>query len=232
MVKKTKLSGTAEVAAPDVSKKPSKEKNVWQVTLPVKQALLEIQKTTGGTQEQVLTAILEVYNQVNSNEYHNEKDIQQIAELTEQVNRLGNPEETKKLTEINRELTQVNSELTQVNSELTSQLTALQLEVNHAGEKLTALDLENEAVKKKASGLSDIKAVFGRLNWLLLKWCVARYQKDTGKEISPEEALRILFEGYLSGKVYVFSKPNRKVIEVFTQRIKQNGNIVNTKEEA
>ena len=231
MVKKTKLSGTAEVAAPDVSeKKPSK--NVWQVTLPVKQALLKVQKTTGGTQEQVLTAILEVYNQVNSNEYHNEKDIQQIAELTEQVNRLGNPEETEKLTEINRELTQVNSELTQVNSELTSQLTALQLEVNHAGEKLTALDLENEAVKKKASGLSDIKAVFGRLNWLLLKWCVARYQKDTGKEISPEEALRILFEGYLSGKVYVFSKPNRKVIEVFKQRIKQNGNIVNTKEEA
>ena len=225
MVKKTKLSGTAEVAAPDVSKKPSKEKNVWQVTLPVKQALLEIQKTTGGTQEQVLTAILEVYNQVNSNEYHNEKDIQQIAELTEQVNRLGNPEETEKLTEINRELTQVNSELTE-------QLTALQLEVNHAGEKLTALDLENEAVKKKASGLSDIKAVFGRLNWLLLKWCVARYQKDTGKEISPEEALRILFEGYLSGTVYVFSKPNRKVIDVFKQRIKQNGNIVNTKEEA
>lgn len=153
------------------------------------------------------------------NDYHNPTDVTEIERLTGLICDKAN-------CELNAELTAQNAELTQVNSELKEQLNALQLEVNSAGEKLTALDLEHESIKKKAAGLSNIQHVFGRLNWLLLKWCAARYQKDTGKAISPEQALRMLFEGYLDGKLHVFDKPNHKVIEVFTQRIRQNGQAI------
>lgn len=157
------------------------------------------------------------------NDCHNPADVAEIERLKELTCDKVNCKLNAELTQVNSELNAKIEELDQVNSELTEQLNTLQLEVNSAGEKLTALDLEHESVKKKAAGLSNIQDVFGRLNWLLLKWCAARYQKDTGKAISPEQALRMLFEGYLNGKLHVFDKPNHKVIEVFTQRIRQNG---------
>lgn len=188
--------------------------------------------TGADTEKQAVQAILSQFCEsggVNElKDYRNPADVAEIERLKELTCDKVNCE----LTQVNSDLTAKNEELTRVNSELKEQLNALQLEVNSAGEKLTALDLEHESVKKKAAGLSNIQQVFGRLNWLLLKWCAARYQKETGKEITPEQALRMLFEGYLKGKLFVFTKPNGKVIEVFKQRIKQDGLFEKTGKEA
>lgn len=193
--------------------------------------------TGADTEKQAVQAILSKFCEnggVNElKDYHNPADVAEIERLKELTCDEVNCELKAELTQVNSDLTAKNEELTQVNSELKEQLNALQLEVNSAGERLTALDLEHESVKKKAAGLSNIQDVFGRLNWLLLKWCAARYQKETGKEISPEQTLRMLFEGYLNGKLFVFTKPNSKVIEVFKQRIKQDGrNTGKTEEKA
>lgn len=193
--------------------------------------------TGADTEKQAVQAILSQFCKsggVNElKDYRNPADVAEIERLKELTCDKVNCELTAELTQVNSDLTAQNEELTRVNSELKEQLNALQLEVNSAGEKLTALDLEHESVKKKAAGLSNIQQVFGRLNWLLLKWCAARYQKETGKEITPEQALRMLFEGYLKGKLFVFTKPNGKVIEVFKQRIKQDGrNTGKTEEKA
>lgn len=157
------------------------------------------------------------------NDYHNPADIAEIERLKELTCDKVNCELTTDLTRVNNELT---AELTQFKEELNDKLN----ELNELGKKLTARDLEDEKrlaeledVRQTAARRTDLPAVFGRLNWLLLKWCAARYQKDIGKAISPEQALRMLFEGYLNGKLHVFDKPNHKVIEVFTQRIRQNG---------
>lgn len=163
----------------------------------------------------------------------NPDDVAEIERLKELTCDKVNCELTAELTQVNSDLTAKNEELTQVNSELKEQLNALQLEVNSAGKKLIELDFEKESANKRAAGLSNIQDVFGRLNWLLLKWCAARYQKEKGKEISPEQALRMLFDGYLQGKLFVFTKPNGYVIEVFKQRIKQDDrNNRETKKEA
>lgn len=164
------------------------------------------------------------------NDYHNPADIAEIERLKELTCDKVNCELNAELTQVNSVLSDKIDELNRVNSELTEQLNDKLNELNELGKKLTARDLEDEQrlaeledVRQTAARRTDLPAVFGRLNWLLLKWCAARYQKDTGKAISPEQALRMLFEGYLDGKLHVFDKPNHKVIEVFTQRIRQNG---------
>lgn len=219
----------AKKEQPEVKSGTSKPKSKHLVLDAAAQELFSkaYSLTGADTEKQAVLAILSQFCEnggVNElNDYHNPADITEIERLKgltcDKVN-----------CELNAELTQVNSELTRVNSELTDELnrvkSELTAELNEAGRKLTALDLEYESSKKTAAGLSNIQQVFGRLNWLLLKWCAARYQKDTGKAISPEQALRMLFEGYLNGKLHVFDKPNHKVIEVFTQRIRQNGQVL------
>ncbi len=220
---------TKKTEKPEVKSGTSKPKSKHLVLDAAAQELFDkAYSITGATTEkQAVQAILSQFCEnggVNElKDYHNPADVAEIERLKGLTCDEVNCELNAELTKVNADLTAKNEALTQVNTELNEKLNALQLEVNSAGEKLTALDLEHESVKKKAAGLSNIQAVFGRLNWLLLKWCAARYQKDTGKEISPEQALRMLFEGYLSGKLFVFTKPNGKVIEVFKQRIKQDG---------
>ena len=195
MAKQTKRAEAVEGAASEVptakpTVKPSREKNVWQVNLPSKQALLAVQDEIGGTQEQVLAEILEVYSKVKFGFYHNEQDTQQLARLTEEVDRLGNlagnPEETAKLTEENKRLTKVNSELTE-------QLTAMQLEVNSVGEKLTAKDLELESTGKKVNLL---RKTFGARNWDLLHQCIEIFNRERKTVSTPEQYLMALFEHY------------------------------------
>lgn len=183
MAKQAKNAGAVEEAVPDSAAKPAakpgKEKTVWQVTAEAKQTLLDFQTKLGGTQEQVLAEILEVYQKVSSGVYHNEKDTQQLAELTEEVNRLGNlagnPEETKKLTEETAKLTAVNSELTERNRELTDRLTKLQAEVKR-GELL--------------------RETFGPRNWDLLNQCIAVFNREQKVSATPEQYLMALFEHY------------------------------------
>lgn len=205
MAKQTKRAGTVDEtsevpAAKPTAKpatKPGREKNVWQVTLQAKQVLLDLQNQLGGTQEQVLAEILEVYSKVKFGVYHNEQDTQQLAELTEEVNRLrnlvGNPEETEKLTVVNQKLTEETERLTKVNSELTEQLTALKLEVNQAGEKLTAKDLELDAAGKRVNLLRE---TFGPRNWDLLQQCIEIFNVERKATATPEQYLMSLFEHY------------------------------------
>lgn len=188
---------TPEVPAAKPAAKPSREKTVWQVTLQAKQALLAVQDEIGGTQEQVLAEILEVYSKVKFGVYHNEQDTQQLAKLTEEVNRLGNlagnPEETEKLTEVNQKLTERNHELTEELTKVNSELTALKLEVNQAGEKLTAKDLELDAAGKRVNLLRE---TFGPRNWELLHQCIGVFNKERNTEAKPEQYLMALFEHY------------------------------------
>lgn len=181
------------------------------------------------TEKQAVTSILSRFCELNDlTDVHNPTDVAEIERL-------------KKLTcdkvncELNAELTQVNSDLTRVNDELKAELTqvkdklnSLQMELNEAGRKLTEADLSGE---KQAAALAASRAetaaargglerTFGRLNWLLLKWCAARQAKETGKACTPEQALRLLFEGYIAGRFHVFTKPNGRTIEVFKERIK------------
>ena len=201
MAKQTKRAGaveeTPEVPVAKPAAKPGREKNVWQVNLVVKQSLLDLQNKLGGTQEQVLTEILEVYQKVSSGVYHNEQDTQQLAKLTEEVNRLGNlagnPEETSKLTEVNQKLTERNHELTEELTKVNSELTALKLEVNHAGEKLTQKDLELDAADKRVNLLRE---TFGPRNWELLHQCIGVFNKERNTEAKPEQYLMALFEHY------------------------------------
>lgn len=201
MAKQTKPLGgvedTSEVPAAKPTAKPGKEKKVWQVTSDGKTALLMIQEQLGCTQEQVLVEIMEVYQEVNSGNYHNEQDTKLIAELTEEVNRLrnleGNPEETEKLTVVNQKLTEETERLTKVNSELTEQLTALKLEVNQAGEKLTAKDLELDAAGKRVNLLRE---TFGPRNWDLLQQCIEIFNVERKATATPEQYLMSLFEHY------------------------------------
>lgn len=198
MAKQTKRAGAVEEVTPEVpAAKPAKGKTVWQVTDQAKEVLLVEQNKKGGTQEQVMTEILSVYSKVVLGFYHNERDKQQIAKLTEEVNRLGNlagnPEETQKLTEETARLTKETEELTARNQELTDQLTALQLEVNSAGKKLTAKDLELDAAGKKVNRLRE---TFGVRNWDLLFQCLEIFNREHKVSATPEQYLMSLFEHY------------------------------------
>ncbi|MCM1168739.1 MAG: hypothetical protein NC324_02260 [Bacteroides sp.] len=202
MAKQTKNPVAVEAAATEApaakpAPKTGKGKTVWQVTDGAKQALLDAQNKFGGTQEQVMAEILEVYSKVSSGAYHNEQDKQQLAELTEEVNRLGNlvgnPEETQKLTEETARLTKETEELTARNQELTERLTALQLEVNSAGETLTAKQLELETAGKKVNRLRE---TFGVRNWDLLYRCISVFNREHKVSATPEQYLMALFEHY------------------------------------
>lgn len=217
MAKQTKPLGGVEDTSEDPAAKPTakpatkpgREKNVWQVTLQAKQALLDLQNQLGGTQEQVLSEIFEVYQKVNSGVYHNEQDTQQLAELTKEVNRLrnlvGNPEETEKLTEVNQKLTEETERLTKVNSELTEQLTALKLEVNQAAEKLTKKDLELDAARQ---AVPSIVKIFGQ-DWDILTRFARGY-----KQWSPEQLLQQLWLDYKNDCCITLPAIPRKWLEV------------------
>lgn len=181
------------------------------------------------TEKGAVRAILTRFCELNElTDRHNPDDIAEIEQLKKLTCDKVNCELNAELTRVNQELnelnTHLNAELTQVKSELNDQ----QNELNEAGRKLTEADLkEGKQAEALAAAMAETEAArcqlertFGRLNWLLLKWCAERLKKETGKVYTPEQMLLMLFEGYIAGKVHVFTKPSGRVIEVFNERIK------------
>lgn len=130
-------------------------------------------------------------------------------ELTQKVNSQVNPEVNQELT---AELTSKNSELTQVNSELTakltqvnSELTALKLEVNQAGKKLTAKDLELDAARQ---AVPLIVKTFGP-DWDILTRFARGY-----KQWSAEQLLKQLWLDYKNDCCITLPAIPRKWLEV------------------
>ena len=173
------------------------------------------------TERQAIKRILEGYlAKTESTEVHNPEDIAEIARLNGLIC-------NKDTCTVNQELSAKIDELTRVNHEK-------QQELNEVARKLSAYDLDeekrlkelNEARAEAKSGREFLPSTFGRLDWLLLKWCAARLSKEKGREYNPEQTLHLLFRGYIDGKFHVFTKPNNKVINVFKQKIKQEDGTV------
>lgn len=189
--------------------------------------------TGADTEKQAVSMILGRFCELTElTDVHNPADIAEIERLTELTCDKVNCELNAELTRVNSDLTQVNSELKADLTRVNSELTQLKNELNELGIKLTQADLSAE---KQAEVLQQAQAetmaakvnlpkTFGRLNWLLLKWCAARLSKEKGKDFTPEQTLKMLFEGYLQGNLYVFTRPSSRVVDVFNERIKEESN--------
>ncbi len=178
--------------------------------------------TGEATEKQAVRTILTRFCELNElTDVHHPDDLAEIERLKKSACDKVNCELNAELTRVNQELnelnTRLNAELTQVKTELTDQ----QNELNEAGKKLTAASLKSDAdAEALAAARGNLERTFGRLHWLLLRWCAARLVKEQGKAYTPEQLLYMLFAGYIEGKVHVFTKPNGRVIEEFKNRIK------------
>lgn len=180
------------------------------------------------TERQAIKRILEGFlAKTDLTEAHNPVDIAEIERLKSLICDREN-------CAVNQELTAKIEELTRINHEQ-------QQELNEVARKLSAYDLDeekrlrelSEAREEAKSGKERLPSMFGRLDWLLLKWCSARLSKEKGREYTPEETLHLLFSGYIAGKFHVFTKPNDKVIKVFKQKISQeDGTVAENQREA
>lgn len=180
------------------------------------------------TERQAIKRILEGFlEKTDSTEAHNPADIAEIERLNGLIC-------NKDKCTLNQELNAKIEELTRINHRQ-------QQELNEIARKLTAYDMDeekrlkelNDARAEAKSGKDRLPAAFGRLDWLLLKWCTARLSKEKGKEYTPEKTLHLLFAGYIAGKFHVFTKPNDKVIKVFKQKISQeDGTVAENQREA
>lgn len=177
-------------------------------------------QTGEATERQAIKRILEGYlAKSGSNEARNPADIAEIERLNGLICDKDN-------CAVNAELTAKIDALTRVNHEQ-------QQELNEVARKLSAYDLGEEkrlaelreAREEARRGKELLPLVFGRLDWLLLKWCAARLSKEKGRTYTPEEALHLLFAGYIAGKFHVFTKPNGKVVSVFKQKINQENGV-------